>query len=118
MAARVAVVAEPMWGTTTTLSSSASPGASRGSSSNTSRPAAAMVPGRSASTSADFVHQGPPGRVDQDRTRLHGGQGGGIDEVAALIVERGMQAHEIRRGQQLVERDPTGPGLASAAGLG
>src|SRR5690606_743355 len=56
---RVSMVALPMWGRSTTLSSSARPGASLGSSSYTSRAAPAMIFFLRASTSACSSTTGP-----------------------------------------------------------
>ena len=38
-----------------------------------------------------LVDQRAAGGVDQHRGRLHPGQGGGVDQVAALVVERRVQ---------------------------
>ena len=104
MPRRVQPVAEPMWGTATTLSSSSRPGASRGSCSNTS--SAAENPGwlRQCATSAASSIRGAARRVDEDGVRLHLREPAGVDHVPRGVVERQVQAHDVGRAEQLLER--------------
>ena len=37
-----------------------------------------------------FIHQGSPASIDQDRIRLHGGNGLGIHNVVGVVIERAV----------------------------
>ncbi|MNM72193.1 hypothetical protein D3C81_838810 [compost metagenome] len=47
------------------------------------------------------VHQAATSGIDQHRARLHVCQGLAVDQVLALLVERAVQADDLRFGQQL-----------------
>ena len=55
-----------------------------------------------------LIDRRPPGGVDQDRRRLHERKPIGVDEVAGLVGERRVQAHEVRLPKPLLERDAAG----------
>ena len=95
------VVAEPMCGTTRMLGASSSgSSAGSGSGSVTSSAAAAMVPSCSAVRERGLVDEAAAGGVHEDRGRLHRGERVGVDQVARLGGERGVQRDDVGVAQR------------------
>src|SRR5271157_254446 len=52
-----------------------------------------------------LVHQGGPCSVHEESTALHPREFAGTEQTAAVVTDGGVEAHEIARGQQIVQRN-------------
>ena len=68
------------------------------------RPVAPQLPGNKGRGHVHFVHQRPPGGVDEQDPVFHLGDGLGVDKAHVLGGGRAMEADHVRRGQQLLQR--------------
>ena len=92
--------------------------AGSGSVSNTSSPAPPRRPAWRACTSAAVSTTGPRAVLHEDRPGLHQPQLALADEAAALRRQPDVERHDVRRSEELVERDVADAELGGARRLG
>ena len=103
MRVRVAVVALPMWGSSTVCGAASSRGCTSGSRSNTSRPGREDRPLLERDRERLFVDDRAARRVHEHRGRSHEPELARADEVTGRVGERDVQAHDVGLGEQAVE---------------
>ena len=111
MRVRVATDAEPMCGRSTARGAASSFGCTSGSRSNTSIPAAKIVPSIERVGERLLVDDRTARRVHEHRVRPHRGQLGAADQPAGRVGERDVDRHDVGVGEQPVEVADV-PGLA------
>jgi len=65
-----------------------------------------------------FVHERPPGGIDENGAGLHGRQGGRIKDVLRLGRQRRVDAHDVALGQKIRQGQPGGAKLPFQGDVG
>ncbi len=111
MAALAAEVAEPRCGESTTWSSCQQPRLDLRLSLEHVERRTGDLSGAQGIDQGGLVDERAAPGVDEQGRRLHPPQRGGVDQMAAALVERRVQRHDVGGLEQLVELDEGGPGV-------
>ena len=109
MRVRVATDALPMWGSSTVRGAASEPGMHFGLAFEDVDAGREDRAGLERAGERFLVHDRTASGVHEHRGRLHARELGCADEMPGRVVERDVQAHDIRLGEERVEvADPAG----------